>query len=304
MRVLLAGATGFIGSALADSLRADGHEVVGLGRSASPEVPATISIEERRIDLGERSIEEFDVVYQLLGAPLAPKRWSAKRREQIRSSRITTTEILARAIALAETDPPAFVVGTAVGWYGSRGDELLDEHSSAGDGVLAELCRSWEAAAAPARAAGARVVTARTGVVIGAGGGFLAPLLPVFRAGLGARLGDGRQWLAWIALADEVRALRELGERPDATGPYNLVAPTPVRNSDFTALLAASLGRRARLVVPRLALRLGAGPVATDELLLASQRVVPRRLEQAEFSFTLPSLAEALAAATEPIGVR
>ena len=289
MRILLAGASGFIGSALATSLSADGHEVVALGR------PATIDVAARSLDLSSAGgdIGSFDVVYQLLGAPLLPIRWGPKRREAIRSSRLVTTDILARAIAAASSHP-TFVIGCAIGYYGLRGDELLDETSSPGSGFLADLSQSWEQAGAPARAAGARVVLCRSGIVLGAGGGALKLQIPLFRLGLGARLGTGRQWTSWIALDDEVRALRFVVDHDSIEGPVNLVAPNPVTNADFTAELAAAFGKRAPLSVPAVALYVAAGKVTTDEFLLASQRVAPRVLQSAGFDFEHPTLDTAL----------
>jgi uncharacterized protein (TIGR01777 family) len=304
MRVLLGGASGFIGKALSLSLQADGHEVVALGRASSPRSVATIDVASRSLDLTRAGgdIGGFDVVFLLLGAPLVPWRWSPVRRETIRASRITTTEIVARAIAASDAKPD-LVLGAAVGYYGSRGDEVLTEASGSGEGMLADLCRAWESASAPASAAGARVVIARSGVVLGQGGGMLLPQLPLFRLGLGARLGTGLQWMSWISLPDEVRALRFLAEHRALAGPVNLVAPRAVTNTEFTEELAHALGRRAPFTLPRTTLFALAGKETTDEFLLASQRAVPDVLEGAGFSFDFADIGDAIRIVTSSDGL-
>jgi hypothetical protein len=206
---------------------------------------------------------------------------------------VTTTDILSRAIAAADHHPD-LVLGAAVGYYGSRGDEVLTEDVGSGEGTLADLCRAWEIASENAAAAGGRVAIARTGIVIGQGGGAILPQLPLFRLGLGTRLGDGQQWTSWIALGDEVRALRFLGDHHELSGAFNLVAPRPVTNIEFTEELAHAVGRRAKFSIPRWALVATAGAETTDEMLLASQRALPARLLEAGFSFNLPELGDAL----------
>jgi uncharacterized protein len=304
MRILLGGASGFIGKALATSLHADGNEVVALGRASSARSVATIDVLTRSFDLTRAGgdIGSFDVVFLLLGAPLVPWRWSPVRREAIRASRITTTEIVARAIAASDAKPN-LVIGAAVGYYGSRGDEVLTESSGAGEGMLADLCRAWESAGASATAAGARVVVARSGVVLGQAGGMLLPQLPLFRLGLGARLGTGLQWMPWISLADEVRALRFLADRRELAGPVNLVAPRAVTNTEFTEELAHALRRRAPFTVPRAALLAAAGKETTDEFLLASVRAVPEVLEGAGFSFDFADIGTAIRVVTSSDGL-
>jgi uncharacterized protein len=303
MRILLGGASGFIGKALALSLQADGHEVTALGRAGSPRSIATIDVSSRTLDLTRAGgdIGSFDVVFLVLGAPLVPWRWSPERREAIRASRIATTEIVARAIAASDAKPD-LVIGAAVGYYGSRGDEVLTETSSPGDGMLADLCRAWETAGAPASAAGARVVVARSGVVLGQAGGMLLPQLPLFRLGLGTRLGTGLQWMSWISLQDEVRALRFLADHRELAGPVNLVGPRAVTNTEFTEELAHALGRRAPFTVPRAALVAVAGKETTDEFLLASQRAVPEVLEAAGFSFDFADIGAAIRVVTSSDG--
>jgi uncharacterized protein len=304
MRILLGGASGFIGKALSLSFQADGHEVVALGRSSSTRSAATIDVSSRTLDLTRAGgdIGGFDVVFMLLGAPLVPWRWSPERREAIRASRITTTEIVARAIAASDAKPD-LVIGAAVGYYGSRGDEVLTESSDSGEGMLADLCRAWESAGASAAAAGARVVVARSGVVLGQAGGMLLPQLPLFRLGLGARLGTGLQWMSWISLQDEVRALRFLAEHREIAGPVNLVAPKAVTNTEFTEELAHALRRRAPFTVPRAALIVLAGQETTDEFLLASQRTAPEVLEGAGFAFDFADIAAAIRVVTSSDGL-
>jgi uncharacterized protein len=304
MRILLGGASGFIGKALALSLQADGHEVVALGRVGSARSVAAIDVSSRSLDLARAGgeIGSFDVAFMLLGAPLVPWRWSPQRREAIRASRITTTEIVARAIAASDAKPD-LVIGAAVGYYGSRGDEVLTESSGPGEGMLADLCRAWENAGTTADDAGARVVIARSGVVLGQAGGMLLPQLPLFRLGLGARLGTGLQWMSWISLPDEVRALRFLAEHRELAGPVNLVAPRAVTNTEFTEELAHALGRRAPFTVPRGALLGLAGKETADEFLLASQRAVPEVLEGAGFIFDFADIASAIRVVTSSDGL-
>jgi hypothetical protein len=224
--------------------------------------------------------------------------------EAIRSSRVAVGDLLARSLAGLDTPPAVLVSGSAVGIYGDRGDEVLDEDSAEGVGLLADICRSWEASTTPAAEAGIRVVTVRTGIVLGgrggAEGGTLPLQLPLFRLGLGARLGDGRQWTSWISLDDEVAALIRALDDPELSGPMNATSPNPVRNAELTSALAAGVGRRARLAVPGSLLRLGLGRDAADELLLAGQRVMPAKLAAAGFVHRYGELRDALAAALGP----
>jgi uncharacterized protein (TIGR01777 family) len=212
------------------------------------------------------------------------------------ASRVDSTQALATALAGLRRPPRTLLVASAVGIYGNRGGELLDETSKPGAGFLAELCRQWEAAARPATEAGIRVVHLRFGVILGPGPGALARMLPLFRLGLGGRLGNGRQWMSWISLADAIGAVLCVLETPALAGAMNLTAPSPVTNAEFTRILARQLRRPAFLPVPAFALRLALGQMA-DEVLLSSARAVPVRLLAAGFRFTHPTLGEALAAA-------
>ena len=302
MRALIAGVSGFIGSALTRKLVEEGHEVHAVVRRDPGDGQAAFDLGARRIDVSRLpggSLTGVDVVFCLVGAPLVPRRWGLERRESLRASRIQTTDVLARAIATAQDAPPVFISMSATGYYGSRGDEILDEGSTAGSGFLAELCRAWEAATAPARDRGVRVAYVRTGIVLGPGGGALATLRPLFSHGLGARLGSGRQWTSWISLDDAVTGLQTVAANADLAGAVNLVSPNPVRNDTFTEALAASVGRPSRLVVPRAVLVGAVGKRVADEFVLASQRVVPRRLQGVGMTWAHPDIDRALAA-SEP----
>jgi uncharacterized protein (TIGR01777 family) len=229
------------------------------------------------------------------GEPIANGRWTPERKRVIRDSRTRSTELLARTIAGLATPPGVFLCASAVGYYGDRGDVWVDESSAPGEGFLAEVCRAWEAAADPARAAGIRTVHLRIGLVLDGQGGALARMLPLFRLGLGGALGSGRQYMSWVSLPDVVRMLELALDRADLSGPVNAVSPQPVTNARFTRVLARVLGRPAFLSVPAFALRIAMGEMA-QELLLHGQRVVPRRLQEAGFEYRHREIEEALRA--------
>ena len=297
VQALVSGAGGFIGRALVARLQEQGHDVVRVVRRPPQDHEVFLDIERRRLDasrLAPSGLEGIDAVFHLAGEPIVPRRLSPARRERIRASRALTTDIVARALSSLEHPPKVLVSASAIGIYGDRGDTVLDEDSPAGEGFLAEVCRAWEAATGPAQASGIRVVHARTGIVLGNGGGLLAAQLPWFRLGLGARLGSGRQWTSWIALRDEVDALIHLATHEELSGACNLVAPQAATNAEFTRALGEVLGRPARLWVPALVLRIALGRETADELVLASQRVVPKRLSSTGFGFTAPDLSTAL----------
>jgi uncharacterized protein (TIGR01777 family) len=295
--ILLGGASGFIGSRLARSLAADGHRVVRLSRGHRAAAGESVrwNPEAGHVDREQLARVRPDAVINLAGEPIA-QRWTSSRRRQIRDSRIRGTTALAEAAAGLPEKPSVFVGGSAIGYYGAhRDDETLDEDSSAGDDFLARTAVDWERATAPATSAGIRVALARTGLVVGQDGGFLERMLLPFRLGLGGRIGSGKQWMSWVAMDDMVRALRFLIDSPQVRGPVNLVAPNPVRNEEFTKTLGRVLGRPTVIPVPKVGLELMFGEMA-DNTILASQRVIPKRLAGARLEFRHPRLESALRA--------
>ena len=290
--VLLSGASGFIGSRLARSVADDGNRVVALTRRALAGA-VRWDAESGRIDTDALARVSPDVVINLAGEPIA-RRWTGARMRRIRDSRVNGTRALATALAALPRKPRVFVSGSAIGYYGAhRGDEPIDEQSAPGTDWLADVAGEWERAASPASDAGIRTVLARTGIVLGRDGGALERMLPPFYLGAGGRIGSGKQWMSWISLEDTVRAMQFLAEQPAVAGPVNLVAPEPVQNEDFAATLGAVLRRPAVIPVPALALRLAFGRMA-DDTILASQRVMPKRLAGAGFEFRHPHLEDAL----------
>jgi hypothetical protein len=294
MDIAITGSTGLIGTKLTESLRADGHTVVPVVRTAGR--PGTIAWDPGSGSVERAGFEGLDAVVHLAGEPIASGRWSAAQRQRIGDSRRLGTDLLARTLAELDRPPSTLVSGSAIGWYGSRGDEVLTEAAGPGDDFLAQVCRDWEAATAPAEAAGLRVVHLRTGIVLDPQGGALGAQLPIFKLGLGAKAGTGDQWMSWISVTDEVRAIRFALEHPDLAGPLNLTGPNPVTNRVFTKALGAQLGRPTFLTIPRLArhLPLGIGDLV-DSLLFSSARVVPEALVDAGFSFTHETVEAALA---------
>jgi uncharacterized protein len=291
--VLLSGSSGFIGAALTRSLVADGFTVVPLRRSPGAGVPW--DAERGTIDTDALSRAAPGIVINLAGEPIA-HRWTRERRKKIYESRVRGTRALSRALVGLPQPPRVMISGSAIGYYGSdRGDAVLTEGSEPGTDFLAGLARDWESATSEAEAEGVRVATLRTGIVCGEGGGALARMLPPFRAGVGGPLGGGRQWMSWISVTDAVRAIRFLADNPEARGPFNIVAPAPVRNEEFSRVLGRVLGRPSLIPVPRLALLALYGEMA-DQTVLASQRVVPEKLTGAGFEFRHPLLEQALRA--------
>lgn len=295
MRIAISGSSGFLGRALADRMTAAGHHVVplrrGQARADAPE--GGISWDPIRGRLDPELLAGIDAVVHLAGEPIG-QRWTQERRRRIRESRMRGTDTIARAMAASGNPSMVLLSMSGIDIYGDRGNEVLDERSSVGGGFLADVAIAWERATQPAREAGLRVVHLRTSLVVAGHGGALPRMLPFFRLGLGGRLGDGLQWMSWIALEDYTRCVLFVLEARDAEGPINVTAPHPVRNADFTRILARSLGRPAVLPVPALALRLAYGEMATSTL-LASRRALPARLGELGFRFRFPLLAEALA---------
>ena len=295
MRVAVSGASGLIGSALTASLRADGADVARLVRRA-PSAPDEIGWDPGPggAGLDPAALRGVDAVVHLSGAPIAEGRWTQARKAMLRASRIDSTAALVRAMTAADPPPQVLLCGSAIGYYGETGDRLVDETAPQGAGFLAELVGEWEQAAQAATPAGIRVAQLRSGVVLAVGGGMLGRLLRPFRLGLGAKVGSGRQYLSWISITDEVGAIRFLLDSGDAGGPFNLTAPHPVTNAEFTRALADALGRPAALALPSPVLRAALGEVASE--LLASARVRPARLTQAGYRFEYPDLVSALGA--------
>lgn len=293
MRIAITGAGGFLGRPLAARLAAAGHDVRRLVRHDARGADE-IAWDPAACTIDRAGLAGVEAVVHLAGASIAGGRWSAVHRARIRDSRVGPTRLLAETLATLEPRPRVLVSASAIGLYGDRGEEWLDEASAPGTGFLAEVARAWEAAAAPAARAGIRVALPRTGLVLAPHGGALAAMLPIFRAGLGGPLGSGRQWWSWIALEDAVGALVHALEHDDVRGPFNVVAPAPVRCAAFARALGSALRRPALLPAPAFALRLVLGAGQADELLLAGQRVRPAALERTGFAFASPELGPAL----------
>jgi hypothetical protein len=290
-RVAITGASGFLGSSLAARLQAEGATVLRLTRGRSS-APNSIAWDPSAGQLDAAKLQGVDAIINLAGERI-DQRWTATRKREIRDSRVDGTRLIANAISKLRPRPMVLANGSAMGYYGDRGDEQLDETSWQGSGFLAEVVSEWERATDPARDAGIRVVNLRTGLVLDKSGGALARMLLPFRLGAGGRLGSGAQWMSWIALDDWVGAVIHLLQSDTAVGPTNLVAPNPVRNATFTRTLARLLHRPSFLPVPTLALALIFGEMAR-ETLLGSQRVKPKRLVEGGYGFAYPELEGAL----------
>lgn len=293
MRVVIAGSSGLIGTALVSDLRSAGHDVLRLVRRP-PAAP-----DERRWDppagrIDDGTFDGVDAVINLNGVGIADRPWSGARRQLIRDSRTVPTEVLAAAVAQRRV--PAFLSGSAVGYYGDAGGRAVDESAPPGSGFLAEVCREWEAATQKAQDAGARVVLLRTGLVLSPAGGLLGTLKPLFKLFLGGRLGSGTQYQPWISLDDEVGGIRFALEHDSITGPLNLTGPTPVTNAQFTRALASAVGRPVSIPVPAFAIKGVLGAMG-EEMLLSGQRAIPAKLQAAGYQFRHHAVSEALAAA-------
>jgi uncharacterized protein (TIGR01777 family) len=291
LQVAVSGASGLIGSVLCQMLTTGGHRVVKLVRR--PAGAGEVTWDPRRRLLEPEALSGCDAVVHLAGENIGGGRWSARQRERLRASRLVGTSLLAGAIARASRPPRVLVAASAIGFYGDRGDLILDEASPAGHGFLAGLGQAWEAASDAARDAGVRTVLARFGLVLSPRGGVLGRMLPVFRLGLGGPLGDGRQWMSWIGLDDAVAAILHCLWTDAVTGPVNVVSAEPARNAEFARVLGRVLRRPAVLPAPAFALRLAFDGLA-EEGLLASHRVRPAVLEQTGFTFRHPTLEAAL----------
>jgi hypothetical protein len=293
MRVLVTGGTGFIGRPLCAALLAEGHELFVLSRDPGS-VKARCGSSVMSLSALDRSWDDhrIDAVINLAGEPIMKARWTDRRKEQVRRSRVALTGELAACIAQARHKPKVLLSGSAVGFYGDCGDQCLNEASAPSADFLGSLCVAWEGAAVAARESGVRVCLLRTGLVLHPSGGVLQRLLPAFRMGLGARLGSGRQWMSWIHLADYLALVLRLVSDPGAQGPYNMTAPAPVTNAEFTTTLARVLHRPAIAFAPAWLLKSALGERAS--LLLDSQRVLPSKAEDLRYRFLHPTLKGAL----------
>ena len=294
LEIAVSGSSGLVGSALVARLEADGHFVRRMVRGSSDVSKRDIAWEPAKGRLADDALNGVDVVIHLGGESIASGRWTEPKRRRIRESRVDSTRLLAETIAQMQTPPRTLLCASAVGFYGNRGDEILTEESAPGQGFLAETCRDWESAADAARQAGIRVAHLRFGVVLSPRGGALRQMLPLFRLGLGGRLGSGKQYMSWITLADCIGAVCHVLDHNDLAGAVNVTAPEPVTNRQYTSFLAKALRRPAFLPAPSAALRLALGSMA-DELLLASGRAVPERLLQSGYAFQHSRLESAFA---------
>jgi uncharacterized protein len=294
VRIAITGASGLIGSALTASLRGDGHDVRRLVRRP-PHADDEVRWDPTAGTVDLDGLTGTEAVVHLAGAGIGQRRWTGAYKRQLRDSRVRGTTTIATAVAALDPRPRVLVSASAIGIYGDTGDREVDEDSPAGAGFLADVVSAWEASAAPACAAGTRVVHPRTGLVLSRRGGALPRMLPIFRLGLGGPLGSGRQYWSFVSLVDEVRALRHLIDDERLSGPVNVTAPQPVTNAEMTRALASALHRPAVLPVPGLALRVVFGEFATD--LLGGQRVRPTRLLSVGFRFSHPDVDSALRAA-------
>jgi uncharacterized protein len=292
MKIVVTGSSGLIGTALVRALRADGHDVRRLVRR-DPRAADESQWDPSRRQIDGSALDGAEAVIHLAGLGVADKRWSEARKRAVLDSRVDGTKTIAEAVARASDHVKVLLSASAVGWYGERGDALLDEDDPAGAGFLADVVRQWEGATAAASDAGVRVATLRTGIVLSRDGGALAKVLPLFKLGVGGKLGSGKQWVPWIAMSDELAAIRFLLTHDEISGPVNLSAPEPVRNADYTAAIGRAVHRPTLAAVPAFALRI-ALPGFADEAVLVSQRVVPRKLLDAGFEFTYTDIDAAL----------
>ena len=282
--IAISGSTGLVGRVLCDALATDGLRMLRLVRRDQPSDHETVRWDPASGPANPAQLEGIDAVVHLAGENIAEGRWSNAKKRRIRDSRVVGTRSLCESLISLERPPSVLVAASAIGFYGDRGDEILDETSAAGSGFLSDVCREWETATQPALDRGIRVVNLRIGVVLSTAGGALKKMLLPFQFGAGGRVGSGRQYWSWIALDDLVRVIRYCLEGTQLRGPVNAVAPAPVTNSEFTAVLGRVLRRPTLLPLPAFAARLVLGEMA-NELLLSSARVIPKRLQESGFTF-------------------
>jgi len=291
MKILVAGAGGLVGSALVPSLESDGAEINRLVRSS----PKANEIEwhPNQGGIDATRLEGFDAIINLAGENIAEGRWTDEKKRKIRDSRVDGTHLLSEAIAKLATKPRVFLCASATGFYGDRDDQILDETSDSGGGFLATVCRDWEGATEPAAKAGVRVVNLRFGPILAREGGMLGKMLTPFKMGMGGKVGSGKQYISWVAIDDVVGAIKLALADESIHGPLNVVSPNPVTNEAFTKALGEVLSRPTVMSIPAFAARLVFGEMA-DEMLLVSQRVAPKKLNEAGYQFKHPELESAL----------
>lgn len=290
MHVAVTGSSGLIGSALLAFLTSGGHTVARLLRR-SPHGDQEIAWDPQGGTVDSEGLRGVDAVIHLAGEGIGERRWSEEQKRRILDSRVKGTGLIARTLAEMDEGPRTLICASAIGYYGAhRGEEILTEESRSGDGFLAEVCRQWEGAADPARNAGLRVVHVRTGIVQSPKGGQLGKQLPLFRLGMGGKLGTGRQWQSWITLDDTLGIYQHALATPDLEGPINATAPNPVTNAEYTQVLGRVLGRPTLFTVPKFAPALLLGSEGADQVAFAGQRVLPARAEATRYTFRFPDL--------------
>jgi uncharacterized protein (TIGR01777 family) len=305
MNILVTGCSGLIGTALVKRLLAEGHGVTRLVRGEGPDSlgPSTVSWDPQRGSVDVRALDAggpFDGVVHLAGAGIGDRRWSPARKKIIMESRTESTDLLVATLSRLAVKPTVLVSASAVGYYGIRGDEALSEESSTGAGFLAEVCRAWEASAQSAAGLGVRTVFVRTGIVLADHGGALGKQLPLFRLGLGGKMGGGDQYRSWITLDDEIGVILHCLGDPGVVGPVNATAPHPATDAELARSMGAALHRPTVLTVPAVALRLALGTEMADQLVLGGQRVLPTVLQSRGFSFSHTDLDEAVRSVLSP----
>ena len=294
MRVLISGSHGLVGQALIESLTNDGHEIHRLVRRGRAVGSPEIEWHPNQGLIDAEHLEGLDAVVHLAGESIASGRWSAQKKEKIRDSRVKGTRLLSRSLEQLSRPPSSFICASAIGYYGNRGDQVLTEESPPGSDFLSQVCVEWEEATQPAVEKGIRTVNARFGIILDKEGGALAKMLPPFHMGVGGRIGDGKQWMSWIALDDVIGGLRLAITNQTLHGPVNFVAPNPVTNAEFTKALGKALSRPTLFPIPAFGVRMAFGEMA-DALLLASQRVEPVRLKDRGYSFQHSEIGPTLA---------
>lgn len=293
MKILISGSSGLIGTALLDSFKERGHKITRLVRDESQMAEDTVLWDPEHRELKPEEFEGFDAVIHLAGENISSGRWTDKKKQKIRDSRVINTHMLAELLARLKKPPSLFISASAIGYYGDRGDEIMTESSSSGEGFLADVCQKWEEASNAARSAGIRVVNLRTGIVLSTKGGALSKMLVPFRLGLGGVVGSGKQYMSWISIDDHIGIILHIINTESLSGPVNAVSPNPVTNQRFTKTLGRVLKRPTLFPLPAFLARLILGEMA-DALLLSSTRVVPVALQESGYSFLYPQLEPAL----------